>query len=338
MRKIVSGLCMVCALLVSGVCSAETVEFHPAAKKLNAILDRLPSDDPDAGFTAHMSRISDGFVGRYALQEQVQLTFSSKADLYQYIAYVDAEGNFSIIGINLGHGVDLIKAGEPVTFTVEGMHTHPPLGMERQYYVATRNPVDMSSFNPTQNTGAGEEGFFYQTEEHIEQAENFVEAVLASNAPEEISTVVIDSHIVPRAEGPRYLAIDIAYFYPMKAMLGFDRSVLKSDIRFGVGSAELTGPVKQSLNEWGKALLQKDMAEIKFEIAGFTDSSETGEYGDALSRQRAQAVYQYLLDNFAIDSARLSVAGYGEADPIAANSDEAGRIQNRRVEFYLRLN
>jgi outer membrane protein OmpA-like peptidoglycan-associated protein len=34
-----------------------------------------------------------------------------------------------------------------------------------------------------------------------------------------------------------------------------------------------------------------------------------------------------------VDAERLTWKGYGESKPVAANTDEAGRAQNRRVEF-----
>jgi outer membrane protein OmpA-like peptidoglycan-associated protein len=73
---------------------------------------------------------------------------------------------------------------------------------------------------------------------------------------------------------------------------------------------------------------------MKIEIAGHTDSKGSDEYNLILSRRRAQAVMNYLLEN-GIDPKRLSAKGYGESMPIADNDTEEGCQQNRRVEYHV---
>jgi flagellar motor protein MotB len=53
-----------------------------------------------------------------------------------------------------------------------------------------------------------------------------------------------------------------------------------------------------------------------------------------LSVLRARAVSQILVDN-GISIKRISVAGYGDTQPIATNDTEEGRAKNRRVEVKL---
>ncbi len=68
-------------------------------------------------------------------------------------------------------------------------------------------------------------------------------------------------------------------------------------------------------------------------ITGYTDSIGEEGYNQKLSERRAAAVRQYLVDNFGLDPNRLVARGGGEADPVADNSTEAGRAENRRVEI-----
>jgi OOP family OmpA-OmpF porin len=51
-----------------------------------------------------------------------------------------------------------------------------------------------------------------------------------------------------------------------------------------------------------------------------------------LSVDRANAVKAYLI-NSGVSSDNISTQGYGEANPVADNTTEAGRILNRRVEI-----
>ena len=78
-------------------------------------------------------------------------------------------------------------------------------------------------------------------------------------------------------------------------------------------------------------LLQKN-PNLKIEIRGHTDNIGTEEHNLELSRNRAGAVYNYLIQH-GIAGSRLSFAGYGFSQPIDLNSTEEGRANNRRTEF-----
>ncbi|MEZ5149266.1 MAG: OmpA family protein [Bacteroidales bacterium] len=71
---------------------------------------------------------------------------------------------------------------------------------------------------------------------------------------------------------------------------------------------------------------------MKIEISGHTDNVGTPEYNLELSKNRAKAVNDYLVDN-GIDQARLLYKGYGESEPIDTNDTETGKANNRRTEF-----
>jgi len=70
------------------------------------------------------------------------------------------------------------------------------------------------------------------------------------------------------------------------------------------------------------------------EIAGHTDSQGREEMNLNLSQSRADAVLNGLLARSVLVS-NLTAQGYGESQPIASNETEAGREQNRRIEFRL---
>ncbi len=67
-------------------------------------------------------------------------------------------------------------------------------------------------------------------------------------------------------------------------------------------------------------------------IEGHTDSRGSERANERLSTQRADAVRQALVERGIADT-RLRTRGLGEAHPIADNSTEEGRQQNRRVEL-----
>tara|TARA_Y100000588_G_C13990590_1_gene811282 strand:+ start:112 stop:486 length:375 start_codon:yes stop_codon:yes gene_type:complete len=79
----------------------------------------------------------------------------------------------------------------------------------------------------------------------------------------------------------------------------------------------------------------RDNSGIKVRIEGHTDSVGADRYNQLLSLRRAEAVRDYLISQGIADT-NLSIAGYGESNPIDSNDTKAGRVNNRRVEFVIR--
>ena len=71
------------------------------------------------------------------------------------------------------------------------------------------------------------------------------------------------------------------------------------------------------------------------EISGHTDQRESRQKNIRLSRNRAQAVIDYLIKK-GVPAQRLTIVGYGPAKPVASNATATGMQRNRRVEFTLK--
>jgi OOP family OmpA-OmpF porin len=69
----------------------------------------------------------------------------------------------------------------------------------------------------------------------------------------------------------------------------------------------------------------------KVAVNGYASSEGTAAYNLKLSKDRANSVKTYLV-NTGVNASQVSTKGHGEANPIASNDTEEGRIQNRRVE------
>lgn len=82
--------------------------------------------------------------------------------------------------------------------------------------------------------------------------------------------------------------------------------------------------------------IMRQNASYSLSISGFTDDVGEDDENLKLSQDRAKACYDYLIFR-GIKAERIRFAGFGEARPIASNDNEAGREQNRRVEFELIL-
>ena len=106
---------------------------------------------------------------------------------------------------------------------------------------------------------------------------------------------------------------------------------MTQEVHFATNSSELT--------DQDKALLDKMIVTLKRlnfvdgEVDGYTDSTGSAKYNQALSERRAQAVADYLTSN-GVSQHRLAVKGYGEENPVADNKTVEGRAHNRRVVLH----
>ena len=122
----------------------------------------------------------------------------------------------------------------------------------------------------------------------------------------------------------------------MMSMLVQPAKVTAADVlvTFAKGSAEITPQGQANLRSIATGLNKPALAELEFEIAGFTDVSGPYALNRALSLARAEAVKTYL-STLNVDAKRLTAVGYGPEhliDPGDPTSEA-----NRRVELH-RLN
>jgi outer membrane protein OmpA-like peptidoglycan-associated protein len=109
----------------------------------------------------------------------------------------------------------------------------------------------------------------------------------------------------------------------------------REGIQFDFNKADLSETSKSNLNELAATLKKYDDTNILVE--GHTDATGTHEYNMTLSERRADAVSNYL-ETLGVDSKRLTNKGYGPDQPVADNTSDYGRQQNRRVEVAIFAN
>lgn len=108
-----------------------------------------------------------------------------------------------------------------------------------------------------------------------------------------------------------------------------------SGILFGFDSSELTYASEENIAELAETLKKYEDTEILIE--GHTDNKGSDSYNQDLSERRAGSVGDEL-KMLGVVASRISEVGYGEEMPIADNSTEEGRRQNRRVEVAIFAN
>jgi photosystem I P700 chlorophyll a apoprotein A2 len=115
---------------------------------------------------------------------------------------------------------------------------------------------------------------------------------------------------------------------------------LPESILFDFDKYDLRADAQPTLEKVSKLINYYKNAPV--DIAGHTDSKGSDTYNQQLSENRANAVKNALVTQFGIDSNRLNAKGFGESQPIAANTksdgsdDPAGRQKNRRVEVVVK--
>lgn len=108
--------------------------------------------------------------------------------------------------------------------------------------------------------------------------------------------------------------------------------VINKKINFKVDSAELEPSSTLLLDQIAKVIKNNKISKLL--IVGHTDSTASEGYNIKLSYARANSVKKYLVSK-GISEEALLTQGYGKRHPLAPNTTEEGRSENRRVEFYI---
>ena len=107
----------------------------------------------------------------------------------------------------------------------------------------------------------------------------------------------------------------------------FDEGIL-----FAFGKSDLSASSKSALNNFATALISEPNTDVQ--IYGHTDNIGSLEANNKVSNARAVNVMNYLI-NRGVPASRMTAQGLAYNYPVADNSTEAGRAQNRRVEIYI---
>ncbi|MEM9755570.1 MAG: phosphate ABC transporter substrate-binding/OmpA family protein [Pseudomonadota bacterium] len=113
---------------------------------------------------------------------------------------------------------------------------------------------------------------------------------------------------------------------------------LSPTFRFAGGSTDLDTPSLSSLSRLATAIEQGEFDGRTLIFVGFSDSAGPAAANLRLSRNRADAVRQAVIEAAGaadLDRVRFRVAGFGEALPLACDDSDWGAGINRRVEVWL---
>ena len=108
-----------------------------------------------------------------------------------------------------------------------------------------------------------------------------------------------------------------------------------SGILFDFDKFALKDAAKTNVQSLAASLNQYPNTNIK--VIGHTDSIGSNSYNKKLSERRAASVKAYAVSQ-GVPTSRLETTGKGSMEPIASNTTDAGRAENRRVEIVIVAN
>ena len=120
---------------------------------------------------------------------------------------------------------------------------------------------------------------------------------------------------------------------PKRVEVQQDQIVIHEKIQFETNQAVIKPESFDLMNEI-VGVVNGNPQIKKLSIEGHTDNVGADKYNQKLSDNRAAAVRTYMVEH-GVAKERLASKGWGESKPIGDNESEAGREQNRRVEFII---
>lgn len=106
-----------------------------------------------------------------------------------------------------------------------------------------------------------------------------------------------------------------------------------SGVHFATEKYNINATSQQNLDKLANVF--KEYPDTNLLVVGHTDNTGNDAYNMTLSKNRANAVTDYLKNVKGISSSRLTTHWFGEEQPIADNSTAAGRAKNRRVNIAI---
>ncbi|HKR58747.1 MAG TPA: OmpA family protein [Pyrinomonadaceae bacterium] len=194
-------------------------------------------------------------------------------------------------------------------------------------------------------------GLIVEVEGRGDQQGRLLAEKIRFNESDMRSAITSDTRVTPVEENQQRLAGQMDELYAVaaeartEATAANERITALDDydvsetvsVTFRTNSAVLSPEAKVQLD--GLAAKANEARGYVIELSGHTDSTGSEAKNFRLSRQRADAVMQYLAVHHKIPMRRfVSPMGYGKTEYVADNTTAAGRQQNRRVEVKMMMN
>jgi len=309
MKRLITGAPILAASLVM-----TQFAFGGDRQGVTEVLENVGANWSDAQFSVDLTGLSSGEA---VIDHLLQVEYEAAREGYVSYLRVSSHGD-----------ITLIRGNARVAMTGSDSYVvKQPLGTEQLMVLFSNKPLDplFSGATPSIEVGADRPHAEFLVRQ-LDQLKNsglllVVRKYHYTVAAPAGGTEYTSRGIVFQVEGARHNT---------KAWSAHAK--IPSRIEFEFDSDRLTDRGKRDLDEFGEALVTK-LNDTAVVLEGHTDAVGTDEYNLALSRRRAEAARQYLIDSFGLDQSRLAAEGKGKSNPVASNDSEAERRRNRRVDF-----
>ena len=148
---------------------------------------------------------------------------------------------------------------------------------------------------------------------------------------------IIQSGLHPTAERVGTNTEDIQGFEDRFSQLGDYDLKAEATVKFVVGSSSISPEDLEELKKLAQTAI--GLPGYIIEVKGFADASGSADMNEKLSRERAEAVVGYLIQQCNVPVRHVVAPGtMGESQPAASNENKDGRAENRRVEVKVLVN
>lgn len=181
-------------------------------------------------------------------------------------------------------------------------------------------------------------GVIGEREERISVLEGRVDSLDRALARAEVRGETLSDALERRAERRRRVEQVRALFDEDEAIVRTSADTLTLRVvglTFPSGSDELDEESEPLIGRLVDALGR--FPEARLRIEGHTDSRGDANQNQMLSRRRAEAVRDVVLERLSIGPDRISAEGFGESRPVASNDSAEGRALNRRIDVKVVL-
>jgi OmpA-OmpF porin, OOP family len=255
----------------------------------------------------------------------------------------------------------------------EGSKDHPMLSRMPGYFISDYDAQDFGSFDFDVGQGSDTkhvEGKYWRIGYEIKEGQkkagplqigrNYTDLMLKRGGKrlwEELTASGGETTAsMPAGAHTIWLEVDVSNNGEDYDLIVVEEAAMKQDVEFNAGqlAEELKAKGSVALHnilfDTAKATIKpesagalsviaevlKNNASLKLEIQGHTDNVGGAAANLKLSQDRAAAVKSYLVQTSGVAADRLTTSGFGDTKPVAPNTSEEGRAQNRRVELVKR--
>ncbi len=274
--------------------------------------------------------VNGGDGGPVRIGDALEYRFESARSGYLTAIHVDTHGAATLLFPRANPEEGRLDSGQPIVMPAAGdefsLTVQPPIGRDTVYAIVTDTPITRKDL------GIDNREIVVSFEPHQSPAlMRQLAAVLRSRPSDQLRVAHVVQQVDGRGEVQYRSAVFVEFFGVRPRSIR--PAKLDLQLQFAIDSATLDEAARRNVDEFARALDDTRLRDMRFKVAGHTDSQGSESHNLGLSRRRADTVRSYLIEQGGIDESRLEIEAHGEKNPLMNEDSDYARRMNRRVEF-----